>query len=96
MAVPAFYGMPTFYGVPELGVIIDRRVAPRSARPHSLPHTTLTMTDNASEDRRKGPPDRRRNRVDRRHAERLPGDLTPRRDPDVRDRRRKPDSTAGA
>jgi len=53
------------------------------------------MTDNASEDRRKGPPDRRRNRVDRRNAERLQDDLTPRRDPDFRDRRRKPDPPAG-
>jgi len=54
------------------------------------------MTDNASEDRRKGPRDRRRNRVDRRNPERLQEDLTPRRDPDVGDRRRKPDPAAGA
>jgi len=54
------------------------------------------MTDNASEDRRKGPADRRRNRADRRNPERLQEDLAPRRHPDVSDRRRKKDPARGS
>lgn len=40
-------------------------------------------------ERRNGPADRRRNRQDRRNPERAADDFTPRRNPDVPDRRKR-------
>ena len=47
------------------------------------------MADSIEKERRHGTSDRRRQREDRRNAERVAEDLVPRRDNERRDRRRK-------
>jgi hypothetical protein len=51
------------------------------------------MSESIDKDRRKGNPDRRRYKEDRRNAERVADDPVPRRDPDRNDRRNPRDST---
>jgi hypothetical protein len=45
------------------------------------------MSESKGKERRKGPPDRRTNRQDRRYAERVAEDIAPRRHPERPDRR---------
>ena len=52
------------------------------------------MGDSIDKDRRKGSPDRRRYKEDRRNAERVADDPVPRRDPERNDRRNTRESAA--